>query len=192
VEPKHDQIYTLIREMVKGLTATTNEHCQKEGNLQWRKHLRVYSSSEGVARTGYDETNGSNRLVWILGQNTLIKVTREKQSKTDHHALVEYDPAVTEYPINSYMLFTPPVGRSDKLLPRHRGPYQMLEKSHSIWSMISRHTSITYDLLIMTQPGHLHWQSLSRMSRSSWWNPSVDIVGIDKGIARWNSRRVMR
>ena len=63
----------------------------------------------GVARTGYDETNGSNRLVWILRQNTLIKVTREKQSKMDHHALVEYDPAVTEYPINSYMLFTPPV-----------------------------------------------------------------------------------
>jgi hypothetical protein len=34
--------------------------------------------------------------------------------KTDHHALVEYDPA-----INSYVLFTPPVGTSDKLLPRH-------------------------------------------------------------------------
>jgi hypothetical protein len=30
---------------------------------------------------------------WISKQNT-----REKQSKTDHHALVEYDPTVTEYP----------------------------------------------------------------------------------------------
>ena len=27
------------------------------------------------------------------------------------------DPTVTEYPINSYVLFTPQVGRSDKLLP---------------------------------------------------------------------------
>ena len=70
---------------------------------------------------------------WISKQNTLIKVARERQSTTDHHALVEYDPAVTEYPINSYVLFTPPVGRSDKLLPRHRGPYQVLEKSHSIY-----------------------------------------------------------
>ena len=70
---------------------------------------------------------------WISKQNTLIKVAQEKQSKTDHHALVEYDPTVTEYPINSYVLFTPPVGRSDKLLPRHRGPYQVLEKSHSIY-----------------------------------------------------------
>jgi hypothetical protein len=70
---------------------------------------------------------------WISKQNTLIKVARERQSMTDHHALVEYDPTVTEYPINSYVLFTPPVGRSDKLLPRHRGPYQVLEKSHSIY-----------------------------------------------------------
>jgi len=31
------------------------------------------------------------------------------------------------------VLFTPPVGRSDKLLPRHRGPYQVLVKSHSIY-----------------------------------------------------------
>ena len=60
-------------------------------------------------------------------------MARERQSKTDHHALVEYDPTVTEYPINSYVLFTPPVGRSDKLLPRHRGPYQVLEKSPSIY-----------------------------------------------------------
>ena len=42
----------------------------------------------------------------------------------------EYDPAITEYPINSYVSFTPPVGRSDKLLPRHRGPYQVMEILH--------------------------------------------------------------
>jgi hypothetical protein len=46
---------------------------------------------------------------------------------------VEYDPAITEYPVNSYVLFTPPVGRSDKLLPRHRGPYQVVEKTQSIY-----------------------------------------------------------
>jgi len=70
---------------------------------------------------------------WISKHNTLIMVARERQSKTDHHALVEYDPAVTEYPINSYVFFTPPVCRSDKQLQRHRGPYQVLVKSHSIY-----------------------------------------------------------
>ena len=68
---------------------------------------------------------------WISRQSALITVVRDKQSKTDFHALVEYDPAITEYPINSYVLFTPPVGRSDKLLPRHRGPYQVIKKKTS-------------------------------------------------------------
>ena len=72
---------------------------------------------------------------WISRQSALITVARDKQSKTDFHALVEYDPAITEYPVNSYVLFTPPVGRGDKLLPRHRGPYQVIEKSTSIYTI---------------------------------------------------------
>ncbi len=44
---------------------------------------------------------------WITGQNDLLKVARDKQSETDFHAVVEYNPSITEYPINSYVLFTP-------------------------------------------------------------------------------------
>ena len=58
--------------------------------------------------------------------------TKYPSQSTDFHALVEFDPTITEYPINSYVLFTPPVGRSDKLLPRHRGPYQVMDKANSI------------------------------------------------------------
>jgi len=79
---------------------------------------------------------------WISKQNTLIKVASEKQSKTDHHALVEYDPAVTEY------------------------------RSTPICS------------------SYLHWPSLNRTSKSSWWNPSPIIVAIDSVEARWKSRSV--
>ena len=68
----------------------------------------------------------------ISRQSTLINVAREKQIQTDFHALVEYDPAITEYPVHSYVLFTPPVGRSDKILPRHRGPFQVLNRTNSI------------------------------------------------------------
>ena len=39
--------------------------------------------------------------------DVLLKVARDKQSKTDFHAVVEYDPSITEYPINFYVLFTP-------------------------------------------------------------------------------------
>ena len=35
---------------------------------------------------------------------------------TDFHNLIEYDANITEYTVNSYVLFTPPVGRGDKLL----------------------------------------------------------------------------
>jgi len=52
---------------------------------------------------------------------------------TDVHALVEYDPRITEYPVHSYVFFTPPVGRSNKLLPRHRDPYQVMKKTDSIY-----------------------------------------------------------
>jgi hypothetical protein len=69
---------------------------------------------------------------WIAKQCTLINVSKEKQLQTDFHAMVEYDPSVTEYPVHSYVLFTPPVGRNDKLLPRRRGPFQVIDKMTSI------------------------------------------------------------
>ena len=67
--------------------------------------------------------------------NTLIKVARDKQLQTDYHALVKFDPTITEYPVNSYVLFFPPVGRSDKLLPRHKGPYQVIDRTNSIYTI---------------------------------------------------------
>jgi len=33
------------------------------------------------------------------------------------------------------VLFTPPVGRSNKLLPRHRGPFQVMDKTDSIYTI---------------------------------------------------------
>ena len=64
--------------------------------------------------------------------------------------------------------------------------------SSRIWLMVNehRHTYITCDPSIMTLPGHLHWPSLSRMSKSSLWNRSTDIVAIDSVEAQWNSRFV--
>ena len=70
---------------------------------------------------------------WISKQHTLITVARETQLASDAHALVEYDPRITEYPVHSYVFFTTPVGRSNKLLPRRRGPYQVMEKTDSIY-----------------------------------------------------------
>ena len=43
-------------------------------------------------------------------------LAQEHQLQTDQHKVVENDPDVTDYPVDSYVLYTPPMGRSNKLL----------------------------------------------------------------------------
>ena len=62
---------------------------------------------------------------WISRQHTLLVIAQESQLQSDQHKVVENDADITDYPINSYVLYTPPVGRSNKLLPKHKGPYQV-------------------------------------------------------------------
>ena len=52
----------------------------------------------------------------ISRQHTLLVVAQESQLQSDHHKVVENDADVTDYPINSYVLYTPPMGRGNKLL----------------------------------------------------------------------------
>jgi hypothetical protein len=72
---------------------------------------------------------------WISKQTLLLKVAQKNQRVTDSHHLVVHDPRVTEFPLHSYVLFSPPVGRSDKLVPRHRGPYQVMHISGAIYTI---------------------------------------------------------
>ena len=72
---------------------------------------------------------------WVARQHTLLTVAQAHQLQSDSHLLVEYDPRITEYPVHSYVLFTPPVGRGNKLLPKHRGPFQVMDKSDSIYTI---------------------------------------------------------
>ena len=69
----------------------------------------------------------------VARQQTHLQVVQAHQHQSDSHLLVEYDPRITEYPIHSYVLFTPPVGRGNKLLPKHRGPFQVMDKTDSIY-----------------------------------------------------------
>jgi hypothetical protein len=89
------------------------------------------TARDSTSRVALSDTMDS----WIQKQHTLITVAQANQLKSDYHLLVEYDPNITEYPVHSYVLFTPPVGRSNKLLPRHCGPYQVMEKLESIYTI---------------------------------------------------------
>ena len=63
----------------------------------------------------------------------LLLVAQERQLQTNQHKVVESDPDVTDNPVNSYVLYTPPMGRSNELLPKHKGPYQVIGKRQSIY-----------------------------------------------------------
>ena len=65
---------------------------------------------------------------WVARHHTLLTVAQAHQLQSDSHLLVEYDPRITEYPFHSYVLFTPPVGRGNKLLPKHCGQFQVMDK----------------------------------------------------------------
>ena len=91
-------------------------------------HLSSVDSSDISLSDRMDE--------WISRQRTLLVVAQGNQLKSDQHQLVENDPDITDYPINSYVLYTPPTGRSNKLLPKHKGPYQVLGRNQCIPSRI--------------------------------------------------------
>lgn len=59
-------------------------------------------------------------------QSTLIEVAQASQLKHDSHHMSTFDPAFTEFPINSYVLLDPPEGRRPKLQTRKKGPFQVV------------------------------------------------------------------
>ena len=70
---------------------------------------------------------------WISRQHTLLVVAQETQLQIYQHKVVENDADITDYLINSYVLYTPPMGRGNKLLSKHRGPYQVRGWKQSIY-----------------------------------------------------------
>ena len=71
-------------------------------------------SSEKVIRTNS-----------IVGHNGRLgsKTMHPNQRRSSYRLISMLWSNTTEYPDHSYVLFTPPVGRSDKLLSRHREPF---------------------------------------------------------------------
>ena len=70
-----------------------------------------------------DTSLSDRRDEWISRQHTLLVVAKENQLQTDQHKVVENDAEITDYP---------PMGHSNKLLPKHRGPYQVRGRKQSI------------------------------------------------------------
>lgn len=63
------------------------------------------------------------QIEWTSGHHDNIHLiaVQENQLQSDQHKFVENDPDMIDYPIHSYGLYTPPMGRSNKLRPKHNG-----------------------------------------------------------------------
>jgi len=56
-EPRADQVDTLIKDMIKGLTAATNDHRLKNGNVRLKELLK-----KRVAEVRANSTNSARRI----------------------------------------------------------------------------------------------------------------------------------
>jgi hypothetical protein len=70
----------------------------------------------------------------IARQSILLKAAQKTQSALDSHHIAQHNPYYTDYPINSYALYTAPTGPSDKLKLK-RGPYQVFIKLDIIYTL---------------------------------------------------------
>jgi len=53
----------------------------------------------------------------------------DNQHQADQHRLVLHDPDITEYPVNSNVLYTPPTGRDIKVISIYKGPYHIAQQN---------------------------------------------------------------
>ena len=128
---QNELIEELLRMSGTEQSLTTANSSEKNGIVERANNsIRLSSQILQSQRVMYppDTTRPADQITLsdrmdesISRQTALITVARDKQTTTDFHSFVEYDATITEYPVNSYVLFTPPVCRGDKLLPTISG-----------------------------------------------------------------------
>jgi len=84
------------------------------------------------ANSSIDLSDTSLSDTWMNGYHISIHC-QETQLRSDQHKVVENDAEITDYSINSYVLYTPPMGLSNKSVPKHGGLYQVRGRKQSIF-----------------------------------------------------------
>eukprot|EP01032_Pedospumella_encystans_P031241 gene31241-35264_t len=62
----------------------------------------------------------------LSAQMALIEIAQETQLKHDSHHMSTAESDLSEFPVNSYVLFNAPAGDRPKLQTRKKGPYQVV------------------------------------------------------------------
>jgi transcription termination factor NusB len=104
-------------------------------NNSVRLTKRIFTEPSTMDRSKLKSMSGQLDT-WISRQAILVKVAQEHQKATDLYRVSTYDNNYTDYPINSYVLYTHPNGKEHKLRPEHSGPYQVVNKIGDIYSIL--------------------------------------------------------
>ena len=98
-------VQRIMNTVEKTTTGITPAELILNNSIRLSPHiLAAPAARDRSSRVALSDTMDS----WIEKQHTLLKAARANQLNSDYHLLVEYDPRITEYPIHSYVLFTPP------------------------------------------------------------------------------------
>jgi len=122
----------MVQRIMKTVEKTSTEVTPAELILNNSIRLSNRILAPGCANSTSQVALSDTMDTWVARQHTLLQVAQAHQHQSDSHLLIKYDPRITEYPVHSYVLFKPPVGRGNKLLPKHRGPFQVMDKTDSI------------------------------------------------------------
>jgi len=119
----------IMNTVEKTSTGVSSAELILNNSIRLSNRILAKGSANPISRVALSDTMDS----WVARQHTLLQVAQAHQHQSDSHLFVEYDPHITEYPVHSKVLFTPPVGRGNKLLPKHRGLFQVMDKTDSIY-----------------------------------------------------------
>ncbi len=114
----------------KMLTLSTNESNQTVRRGKIPVHTEIFFQTKTTTAEESARCSVDGELP-IDFEPTMAQKT---QSALDSHHIAQHDPNYTDYPINSYVLYTP-TGPNDKLELKHRGPYQVVNKLDSIYTI---------------------------------------------------------
>jgi hypothetical protein len=103
-------------------------------NNSVRLTKRIFTEASTMDRSKLKSISGQFDT-WISRHAILVKVAQEHQKATDLYRVSTYDNNYTDYPINSYVLYTHPNGKEHKLRLEHSGPYQVVNKIGDIYSI---------------------------------------------------------
>ena len=117
-----------------------------------RLHTRIFSNDKPVSNDTNPITLTQYMKEMLKQQEDILRVAKEHQIKQDAFHMQNHDLDYAEFPINSYVLYVPPIGkRRPKVNMTHDGPYQVVNRLGDIY---------TIQHLVIGKPFDTHISSL--------------------------------